>query len=144
MVSASLAFLLRRRRKRQPVDLGDEQPAFVTGELSTITSPTPFDPQSLYSTSHGTDSEHPYSLTESSLPSPPFQNFRPMSDLSSASHTRKVPVPPSNASQVTFVRHVDSGRVDMSEAETEPETIELPPLYDHRFIDRGETESSSS
>lgn len=144
LVSASLAFILRRRRRRQPVDLGDEQPAFVTGELSTITSPTPFDPQSLYSTSHGTDSEHPYSLTESSLPSPPFQNFRPMSDSSSASHKRKIPVPPSNTSQVTFVRHVDSGRVEMSEAETEPETIELPPLYDHSFRDRGEDESSSS
>lgn len=143
-VSASLAFLLRRRRKRQPVDLDDEQPVYVTGELSAFAAPTPFNSQTLYSSTEGTESEPPYSSTASSMPPPSVQNFRSLSDSSSASHTRKVPIPLSNASQVNFVRHVDSGRVEMSKAETEPETIELPPLYDHKFRDGGEDESSSS
>lgn len=61
-----------------------------------------------------------------------------MSNFSSASQTRKLPLALSNASQVNIIRHVDSGRIEISEAEGEQETIELPPLYDSSFRDGNE------
>lgn len=129
---AGLIVFLRWRRKPHQIDLDDGPPTTVTAEMSPSTIPAPFDAYTIYGHSQGTHSDGPISSTDASTPMHPMQDSRPMSPLSSSSHGRKGPAP--SASQVVFLRHVDSGRVEAPESEAEEsETVELPPLYDPSF-----------
>lgn len=114
--------LLKRQQKAHPIDLNDEYPVPVNAEITPFTEAMPFDPQTLYA---HRDDPH---LTPSSEQEP-----------STSTHATPSPhkeVDPSTVTpQTTFVRHVDSGRVEIPEAEGH-QIVELPPLYESTLEDQ--------
>lgn len=114
--------LLRRQQKAHSIDLNDEYPVPAVTDITPFTDARPFDPQTLYA---HRDDPH---LTPSSEQEP-----------SSSTHATPSPykeVDPSTVTpRTTFFRHVDSGRVEIPEAEGH-QIVELPPLYESTLEDQ--------